>query len=259
MKKPLLKKAHIAERKEFCDYWLTRLDDCKKIVIVDEKPFNGHPTNNFQPVLRKKGERFYPEHIHNTKRPNENAKCNILAFIGPFGKGEVLLAEHKDWWEKDGSLKEGRIAFRSPSFDGPSYEDLVENYLIPEIRNKVGDEKWLFMQDNASIHCVKPKGETQTNIQKIFENEGIEMVKLPPLSPDLTPIENVFSMLAREYSKIFDNLSVEDYPKCKKDNFDLIKQAWANLDNEKVKKVYFSFTNRLIKVQAADGLNNLKL
>ena len=85
------------------------------------------------------------------------------------------------------------------------------------------------------------------------------MVKLPPLSPDLTPIENVFSMLAREYSKIFDELSFDNYPKNKKDNFALIKQAWANLDNEKVKKVYFSFTNRLVKVQAANGLNNLKL
>ena len=146
VKKPLLKKSHITERKEFCDYWLTRLDDCKRIVIVDEKPFTGHPTNNFQPVLRKKGERFYPEHIHSTKRPNENAKCTILAFIGPFGKGEVFLAEHKDWWEPDGTLKEGRLAFRSPSFDGASYEHLIENQLIPEVRNKVIDEKWLFMQ-----------------------------------------------------------------------------------------------------------------
>lgn len=80
-----MKPAHIAERQRFCEYWLQRPEDSKRIVIVDEKLFNGQPTNNFQPVLRKKGERFHPEHICAKKRPNENAKCSILAFIGPFG------------------------------------------------------------------------------------------------------------------------------------------------------------------------------
>lgn len=258
MKKPLLKQSHINERKRFCDEWLQRLDDCKRIVIVDEKLFNGQPTNNYQPVLRKKGERFQPQHIHSSRRPNEKANCSILAFIGPFGKGEIFLAENKDWYNIDGSLKEGKIG-RAPGFDGASYEHLLEHYLIPAIKERMNDEKWLFMQDNAPIHCVKKGDQTKTNVQKIFEDEGVEMVKLPPLSPDLTPIENCFSMLAREYSKLFDELNESRYPKNKMDTFVLIKKAWSNVDNEKVKKIYFTFTDRLHKVKAAEGLNNLKL
>lgn len=259
MKKPLLKPAHINERKRFCDKWIERPDDCRRIVIVDEKLFNGQPTNNYQPVLRKKGERFLPEHICVSRRPNENANCNILAFIGPFGKGLVLLAENKEWFNLDGTTKEGKYASRAPGFDGASYENLVGNYLIPEVKNLTNGEKWLYMQDNAAIHCVKKPGEERTNVQKLFDAEGVEMVKLPPRSPDLTPIENCFSMLAREYSKIFDGLTEKQYPKTKSENFRYIKMAWDNLDNEKVKKVYFSFYDRLHKVKAAEGLNNFKL
>lgn len=259
VKKPALKPSHVNERKEFCDRWLARPEDAQRIVIVDEKPFHGQPSNNYQPVLRKRGERFHPEHILYRNRPNESANCSILAFIGPFGKGEIFLAENKEWFNLDGSVKEGKIASRAPGFDGPSYENLVENHLIPEIKKKTNGEKWLFMQDNATIHCVKKPDSKLTNVQKIFEAEGIEMVKLPPLSPDLTPIENVFSQLAREYNKLFDELDEKSYPKCKMDTFRLIQTAWINLDNEKVKKIYFSFNNRLHKVKANNGLNNLKL
>jgi len=258
VKKPLLKPAHINERKRFCDYWLTRPDDCRRIVIVDEKLFNNQPNNNYQPVLRKKGERFQPEHIHYGVRPNENAKCNILAYIGPFGKGEVFVAEHKDWFNLDGSTKEDRNPARAPGLDGSSYEMLIEHHFLPSAKEKMGDEKWLFMQDNAPIHSVKRPNQELTNIQQIFRDENIEMVKLPPLSPDLTPIENVFSLLAREYSKLFDNLVPSQYPKCKMSTFNIIKQAWENVDNEKVKKIYFSFYDRLHKVKRAQGLNNFK-
>lgn len=159
----------------------------------------------------------------------------------------------------DGTPKEGKNPARSPSFDAASYENLIENHVIPEIKNRVQDDKWLFMQDNASIHCVKRDGETLTNIQKIFRAEGVELVKLPPLSPDLTPIENCFSLLAKEYSKLFDELPTNAYPKTKAQNFEYIKIAWANVDNDMVKKIYFTFTNRLHKVKAANGLNNINL
>jgi DDE superfamily endonuclease len=42
----------------------------------------------------------------------------------------------------------------------------------------------VFMQDNASIHTAKV-------ITNWFKEQGIEVVKWPPISPDLNPIEYV--------------------------------------------------------------------
>lgn len=60
------------------------------MIIVDEKLFNGLPTNNHVQVKRKKGtgNRFRREYISTRKRANQNTSCNILISIGPFGKGE---------------------------------------------------------------------------------------------------------------------------------------------------------------------------
>lgn len=257
-KKPPLSKSHISERKKFCEKWLQRPDDCKKLVIADEKIFYGRPTNNFQPVLRKKGERFDEEHIQPNLRPSDHSKCNVIVYIGPFGKGEVMLAEHKDWYDSDGFLKKEKAkAGRPPGFDGESYEDLLVNRLIPSIKERISH--WIFLQDNASIHCRKSPDQAKTNVEKIFESENIELVKFPARSPDLTPIENVLSLLSREYSKVFDKLKDDYLPKNKSDTFRYVKLAWDRVENEQVKKIYFTFVNRLLEVRKIGGKNNLKL
>ena len=228
------------------------------MVIADEKLFHGRPTNNFQPVLRKKNERFLEEHIHPNSRPSDASKCNIIVYIGPFGKGEVMVAEHKDWYNQDGTRKtRASKDGKPPGFDSPSYEDLLVNRMIPSIKERT--DHWLYCQDNASIHCYKEKNAQKTNVEKIFDEEGIELVKFPARSPDLTPIENVLSLLSREYSKLFDKLKEDYYPKNKADTFRYVQMAWSNVDNEQVKKIYFSFMSRLLAVHQAGGKNNLKL
>ena len=279
VKKPPLNNGHIEARRAFCEKWLQRPEDCKKLIIADEKLFHGRPTNNFRPVLRKKGERFLPEHIQPNLRPTDHSKCNIIIYIGPFGKGDVLLAENKNWFTADGTPKEDepkeatdtetgearvakskpnkRKAGRAPGFDGASYEDLLVNRMIPSIKTRISE--WLYMQDNASIHYVKESDQTKTNVEKIFESEGVELVKFPARSPDLTPIENVLSLLSREYSNLLEKLKEDYLPKNKADTFGLVRRAWQSLDNEKVKKIYFSIADRLLAVRKIDGKNHLKL
>ena len=259
VKKPVLDKDHIEKRRKFCDKWLARPDDCEILVNVDEKKFCGGSTNKHQTVLRMQGERFNKEHIHHHKRPSANASCNILLCIGPFGKGPILLAEHKDWFDENGlRINTNANKGKPPGFDADSYEHLIENKLIPFLKNQLNE--YIFMHDNAGIHTRKERPsdpDCPTNIQKIFEKEGVELADLPPNSPDLHTIENCLSLLSREYNNILVDLKQFYMPKNKSNTFNLLKRAWNNVSNDKVLKIYSSFLNRLGKVKSVGGRNNV--
>jgi transposase len=63
------------------------------------------------------------------------------------------------------------------------FEAFVERVLIPELRP--GD---VVVMDNLSSH----KG---VRVRELIESAGAELVFLPPYSPDLNPIEMVFSKI----------------------------------------------------------------
>jgi len=63
------------------------------------------------------------------------------------------------------------------------FESFVENVLVPELRP--GD---IVILDNLSSH----KG---PRVRELIESAGAELVFLPPYSPDLNPIEMVFSKI----------------------------------------------------------------
>jgi len=63
------------------------------------------------------------------------------------------------------------------------FESFVENVLVPELRP--GD---VVILDNLSSH----KG---PRVRELIESAGAELIFLPPYSPDLNPIEMVFSKI----------------------------------------------------------------
>ena len=65
------------------------------------------------------------------------------------------------------------------------FEAYVEHFLTPTLR--VGQ---VVIMDNLSAH----KGE---RVRKLIEDRGCELLYLPPYSPDLNPIEEVFSKVKR--------------------------------------------------------------
>ena len=201
-------------------------------------------------VRRRKGERYNEEHINHTLRPILATSTNIWCYIGPFGKGEIFLAENNEYFDEHGNrLKiDGKMAF----FNNASYVNMLANRAIPAIKNQIDD--FIFMQDNASIHSAINKDKTGTIVGDLLKKENIVTMKWPPLSPDLNPIENVHHLLQNEMN---DELTVrERKPKNKKEVFDILKECWTRVDNEVVKRIYFSFYGRLQKVKDRQGSNN---
>jgi transposase len=67
--------------------------------------------------------------------------------------------------------------------NGDVFEAFVEQVLLPELRR--GD---VVIMDNLSSH----KGR---RVRELIESVGARLIFLPPYSPDLNPIENIFAKI----------------------------------------------------------------
>ena len=72
--------------------------------------------------------------------------------------------------------------------------------------------------------------------KEVFHNLDIqvEIPEWPPLSPDLNPIEQVWSLCMIEHRKV---LNFSRKPKNPVQTFSLIQKAWDQIDNYKVIKI----------------------
>ena len=112
----------------------------------------------------------------------------MIRLYGRGQKGERVLdyAPHGHW--KTTTLVAAitcESAIAPMVLDGPmdrlAFEAYVEQVLIPELNTDA-----IVVMDNLSAHKSK-------TIQKLFDDVGIELHYQPPYSPDLNPIELMWS------------------------------------------------------------------
>lgn len=135
----------------------------------------------------------------------------------------------------------GPLYFVDGTMNQTQYKHVLETVLFPFHRSLGSEDKpYTYMQDGASCHRAK-------SIRTLFEEQGVPLLSWPGNSPDLNPIENVWSALKH---------SVYTLPNPTKDILkENIRKIWENDEQLKnmVKACIDSMPERIKAVIKAKG------
>ena len=183
----------------------------ERVIFSDEKHFTlGQHGQRW--VQRPKGQAYNPKYTH---VKNENSA--LVTLWGCFAAHEIGQAE----------IFEGDI-------NGKLYCRILEGNLKPTY-NKFfpqGErgEQWYFQQDNDPSHkCAAAR--------QWFHRNGVTVLDFPPWSPDLNPIENLWSQL----DKAVDTHNATDEAELEQ----AIEYEWSRIDTHYLCKLAHSMPTRL--------------
>lgn len=123
---------------------------------------------------------------------------------------------------------------RKKGYSGWSYRKVLGEGLLPHY-----DGTRVFQQDNARIHT------SEATMTWLLEY-GIELLDWPPHSPDLSPIENIWSILKRQLRKKYTHL--QDLKNNEADRAELqrcVEEVWRAIPQEQIFNCIKSLEKRL--------------
>ncbi|GFV69655.1 transposable element Tc1 transposase [Trichonephila clavipes] len=96
------------------------------------------------------------------------------------------------------------------------------------------------IMDNARPHVVRI-------VQRFFINHQIELLPWPARSPDLSPVENMWSMVAKQLTQITPPAAIPDQLwKC-------VESAWSAVPQEHIQSLFESMPRRVVAVISNNG------
>ena len=210
-----LEKGHKLKRLEWAKQNLEEPVKWGTVIFSDEKRFN---------LDGPDGYRYYWHHVGRERlsyfrRPRCQKCVMVWGAISTEGKLDIIvtpmpmISEHYL-----GVLREG---------------------LQPFYRKHRG-KKFIFMQDNTSVH-------TSRVTTAWLKKKNIKVLPWPANSPDINPIENVWSLFVRKvYEGQTQYHNVQDLIRA-------IKKAWYEIPQEVIQKLIKSVPGRLTKLIESQG------
>ena len=122
--------------------------------------------------------------------------------------------------------------------DGSTYLSVVRRNLHHLIRSRTC-KNFVFQQDNAPCHKKKVVMDT------LREKYGLRVADWPAKPPDLSPIENVWSLLKCRVAK--------QHPRCLPHLKHLIRKEWNKLSKDDIAGYFNNMHRRLTMVVEVDG------
>ena len=124
---------------------------------------------------------------------------------------------------------------------GQKYRDNVPApRVIPHFDNHALADRPMFMDDNARPHRARI-------VQHFLQQEAVQTIPWPAMSPDMNPIEHVWDFIGR---KIY-----QRNPKCQ--NIDELRtailQEWQQFSQERLRRLVRSMTRRVTELHNRRG------
>ena len=131
------------------------------------------------------------------------------------------------------------LGFVNPRSSHKDYINLLSTHLLAQAQ-QVGGPNWMFQHDNASIHTAK-------NTLEWLKANNISTLDWAPRSPDMNPVENVWSLLVSEvYAGGKQYETVEDL------KTSLLK-AWNEIAMDSLSSLFESMPNRVTELLIENG------
>ena len=219
IRKPLLTFQDRLKRLKWCrerQDWTIR--DWSKVIFSDESNFEVLNRKSRVFVKRFANEKYHPKFCL-PRLQNGGGSVGIWGCINYKGTGCCTIYT-------------GRI-------NQFVYKNTLENELLPsaELFFEEGQD-WIFQQDGASAH-------TAHSIRDWFEEKQITVLPWCPRSPDLNPIENLWSYIDNKLVKI--KITSIEHLKT------VLFNEWLNVNTEIVKNLIESMPKRIAACIKAKG------
>ena len=169
-RKLLISKKNQKVRLDFAtEHILWTEEQWNMVHFSDESKFNSFGFDGKRFVRCKNAERLSPQCV--------KKNCEIW-------RGSVIV------WGMISSAGVGPIGRFHGLINASVYKELLRQHALPHLP-KGTVETPIFMQNNAP--CYKAK-----TVLSFLEEEGIAVMKWPPQSPDINPIENVWKIMGEK-------------------------------------------------------------
>jgi transposase len=153
-------------------------------------------------------------------------------------QGQTNFAPKIGIWACFSSQGVGTLRIFDDNMDTRLYTDTMQRSMKPCALAFWPSGAWFYLQDNASYHKSHRSLEW-------FHNNGVSLVELPPHSPDLNPIENLWADLKTRV----ESRHPHNIPELK----EIVTQEWANITQLICSNLVDSMTGRMRAVVAAGG------
>ena len=203
----LIREQNKVKRVDFCNKLLHDGDTFDDVVFTDESMIQLKPAHR-KSYHQKNAPRKY------RAKPKHPVKVFVWGGISKRGATNVVIF--------------------SGVMDAERYTKILSVGLLPFARRKFPGMRFRFQQDNDPKH-------TSRLARQYFTREGINWWHTPPESPDLNPIERVWSHM-KQY------LTYSIKPKNKQELVDGIKTFWREKLTVSQCKKYIDHINKVIPV-----------